>query len=88
MKIRAVRNYFVEKYQSQNSVAIMSYRVPYRSRNRGRLEGKKYLISEPSCTIIPEGIEHGPIVTKKVDGTYGFYSIRLDKGDSSEFNPA
>ena len=52
------------------------------------LEGEKYLIREPTCVIIPEGIEHGPIVTKKVDRTYGFYSIRLDKGDSSEFNPA
>jgi mannose-6-phosphate isomerase-like protein (cupin superfamily) len=52
------------------------------------LDGEKYQIREPTCVIIPEGVEHGPIVTKKVDRTYGFYSIRLDKGDPSEFNPA
>ena len=52
------------------------------------LENEKHLVNSPSCVIVPEGIEHGPIVTKKVDKPFGFYMIRLDKGDSSEVNPA
>jgi hypothetical protein len=43
------------------------------------LKDDKYLICEPTCVIIPEGVEHGPIVTKKVDRTYGFYSIGLTR---------
>jgi len=42
----------------------------------------------PSCVIIPAGMQHGPIITKKVDKPFGFYMARLDKGDPSEINPA
>jgi hypothetical protein len=52
------------------------------------LEDEKHLVGAPSCVIIPEGLEHGPIVTKKADRPFGFYMVRLDKGDPSEINPA
>ncbi len=52
------------------------------------LEDEKHLVTVPSCVIIPAGMQHGPIVTKKVDKPFGFYMARLDKGDPSEFNPA
>ncbi len=52
------------------------------------LEQEKHVISVPSCVIIPDGLEHGPIVTRKVDRPFGFYMVRLDKGDPSEINPA
>ncbi len=52
------------------------------------MEGEKHVINEPSYVIIPEGLSHGPIVTKKVDRPYGAYMVRLDKGDPSEVNIA
>ena len=52
------------------------------------MEDERHLISEPSCVIIPEGLKHGPIVTRKVDKSFGFYMVRLDKGNPSEINPA
>jgi hypothetical protein len=52
------------------------------------LEDEKHLVSEPSCVIVPAGMQHGPIITQKVDKPFGFYMVRLDKGDSSEINPA
>jgi hypothetical protein len=52
------------------------------------LEDEKYVFSTPSRVVIPAGLRHGPIVTKKVEKPYGFYTIRLDKGDASEINPA
>ena len=51
-------------------------------------EGEKHIISTPSYVIIPEGLQHGPINTRKVERPFGFYMIRLDKGDPSEVNPA
>ncbi len=51
-------------------------------------EGEKHIISTPSYVIIPEGLQHGPIHTRKVERPFGFYMIRLDKGDPSEVNPA
>ena len=52
------------------------------------LEDEKHVFSTPSCVIVPPGLQHGPIVTRKADQTYAFYMIRLDKGDASEINPA
>jgi hypothetical protein len=52
------------------------------------LEDEKHVFSTPSCVIVPAGLQHGPIVTKKVDKPYAFYMIRLDKGDATEINPA
>ena len=52
------------------------------------LEDEKHLVAASSCVIVPEGLEHGPIITKKVDRPFGFYMVRLDKGDPSEINPA
>jgi hypothetical protein len=52
------------------------------------LEDEKHVISEPSCVIVPAGLQHGPIITKKVEKPYAFYMVRLDKGDPSEVNPA
>jgi hypothetical protein len=52
------------------------------------LEDEKHVINAPSCIIIPAGLQHGPVVTKKVEKPYGFYMVRLDKGDPSDINPA
>jgi len=52
------------------------------------LENEKHVINEPSCVVIPAGLEHGPIVTKNVEKPFGFYMVRLDKGDPSDINPA
>jgi hypothetical protein len=52
------------------------------------LEDEKHVVSTPSCVIVPAGLQHGPIVTKKADKPYVFYMIRLDKGNASEINPA
>jgi hypothetical protein len=52
------------------------------------LEDEKHIVSVPSCVIVPAGMPHGPIVTKKVDKPFGFYMVRLDKGDPSDINPA
>jgi hypothetical protein len=52
------------------------------------LEDEKYVISAPSCIVVPAGLQHGPIVTAKVDKPFGFYMVRLDKGDPSDINPA
>jgi hypothetical protein len=52
------------------------------------LEDEKHLVAASSCVIVPEGLEHGPIITKKMDRPFGFYMVRLDKGDPSEINPA
>jgi hypothetical protein len=51
-------------------------------------EQEKHVINVPSLVICRAGFTHGPIVTKKVDKPFGFYSIRQDKGDDSEINPA
>jgi hypothetical protein len=51
-------------------------------------EQEKHVIDVPSLVICRAGFTHGPIVTKKVDRPFGFYSIRQDKGDASEINPA
>jgi len=51
----------------------------------------KYLFEEKyvgSFVICKAGFSHGPIVTKKVDRPFGFYSVRQDKGADSEINPA
>ena len=52
------------------------------------LEDEKHLVSVPSCVQVPSGLEHGPIVTTKVDKPFGFYMVRLDKGNPSEVNVA
>jgi hypothetical protein len=52
------------------------------------LEDEKHVIHVPSCVIVPAGFRHGPIITKKVEKPYGFYMVRLDKGDPSDVNPA
>jgi hypothetical protein len=52
------------------------------------LEDEKHIVSAPSCVIIPAGLPHGPIVTRKVEKAYGAYMVRLNKGDSSEINVA
>ena len=51
-------------------------------------EQEKHIIDAPSFVICKAGFSHGPIVTKKVDRPFGFYSVRLDRGDASEINPA
>jgi hypothetical protein len=51
-------------------------------------EQEKHIINAPSFVICKAGFAHAPIVTKKVDRPFGFYSVRLDKGDASEINPA
>jgi hypothetical protein len=51
-------------------------------------EQEKHVIDVPSIVICSAGFTHGPIVTKKVDRPFGFYSVRKDKGDDSETNPA
>jgi len=52
------------------------------------LEDEKHVVSAPSCVIIPAGMQHGPILTKKVEKPFGAYMVRLDKGDPSEINIA
>jgi hypothetical protein len=52
------------------------------------LEDEKHVINSPSCIIIPAGLQHAPIVTKNVEKPFGFYTVRLDKGDPSDINPA
>ncbi len=52
------------------------------------LEDEKHVINVPSCVIVPAGMQHAPIVTKKVEKPFGFYMVRLDKGDASDINPA
>jgi hypothetical protein len=52
------------------------------------LEGEKHAISTPSCVIIPAGMQHGPVVTRKAEKPFVFYMVRQDKGDPSEVNPA
>jgi hypothetical protein len=51
-------------------------------------EQEKHVIDVPSIVICSAGFTHGPIITKKVDRPFGFYSVRKDKGDASEINPA
>ena len=51
-------------------------------------EQEKHVIDVPSIVICNAGFAHAPIVTKKVDRLFGFYSVRKDKGDASEVNPA
>jgi hypothetical protein len=51
-------------------------------------EQEKHIIDAPSLVICKAGFTHGPIVTKRVDRPFGFYSVRQDKGNSSEINPA
>jgi hypothetical protein len=51
-------------------------------------EQEKHVINAPSFVICKAAFSHAPIVTKKVDRPFGFYSVRLDKGDASEINPA
>jgi hypothetical protein len=51
-------------------------------------EQEKHIINAPCFVICKAGFPHAPIVTKKVDRPFGFYSVRVDKGDPSEVNPA
>jgi hypothetical protein len=34
----------------------------------------------PMCVVCPAGMEHAPLITKKVDDTYAFFLIRRDLG--------
>lgn len=43
-------------------------------------EEEKHVFNEPTVVIAPGGFLHAPVVTKKVDKTFGFYLIRLDEG--------
>ena len=52
------------------------------------LEDEKHVVNQPSCIIIPAGMQHGPVVTKNVQKPFGMYMVRLDKGDPSDINPA
>jgi hypothetical protein len=52
------------------------------------LEDEKHVFNVPSWIIIPAGLQHGPIITRSVEKPFGFYMVRLDKGDPSDINPA
>jgi len=51
-------------------------------------EKERHVIDSSTAVICPAGFVHGPIVSRRVEKTFGFYMIRLDKGDASEINPA
>ncbi len=41
-------------------------------------EGEKQIIDSPAVVVIPAGLVHGPLITKKVDQPYGFSAICLN----------
>ena len=41
-------------------------------------EGEKVIIDSPSVIVVPGGLVHGPLITKKVDQPYGFSAICLN----------
>ena len=51
------------------------------------MDNEKHVINKPSYVIVNAGLQHGPIVTKQVEKPFGFYMVRLDKGDA-DINPA
>ncbi len=48
------------------------------SRSGGKQE--MYPFDIPMCVVCPAGMEHAPLITKKVDDTYAFFLIRRDLG--------
>lgn len=41
-------------------------------------EGEKHLVDTPTVVVLPAGLVHGPLITKKVDQPYGFSAICLN----------
>ncbi len=41
-------------------------------------EGEEHIIASPSIVVLPAGVSHCPIVTKKVDKPFGFLAISTD----------
>ncbi|MFC2012575.1 hypothetical protein ACFLVU_05535 [Chloroflexota bacterium] len=41
-------------------------------------EQEKHKVSTPSVVVLPRGVVHGPLITKKADQKFGFRAICLN----------
>jgi len=47
-------------------------------------DGEEHIIAAPSIVVLPAGVSHMPMVTKKVDKPFGFLAISLSAGEKTE----